>query len=81
MSPTINAKVSDYFFATSRVFYDHSVNFSSSLYSLPKLVTTLIAVKVSSAIPPSYLTTFNLSKVDYLTFIPKTTKIIIKNGR
>jgi len=65
MRPTIIAKVADCVLATSRVFSDQNTNFSSSLCSLPKLVTTFIAVNVSSAIPPSYLTTFSLARVDF----------------
>jgi hypothetical protein len=57
--------VADCVFATSRVFSDQKTNLSISLSSLPKLVTTFIAVKVSSAIPPSYFTTLSFAKVDF----------------
>lgn len=81
MSATINAKVSDCFFATSLVYLEQAINFSISRSSLLKLATTLMAVKVSSTMPPSVLIASSLAIVDFLTAIPKTPRINKKKGR
>jgi hypothetical protein len=81
MSPTINEKVLDDRFATFRVRKDHLTNFSSSRSSRPKLATTLMAVNVSSAMPPRFLTTVTFCKAVFYTMRPNTPRIVSKNGR
>lgn len=81
MIPTMKLYMKVYFFATAVVRRDHLANLRSSLSSLPKPATTLIAVRVSSAMPPKCLITANFYMVNILTMLPKIPIIANKTGK
>ena len=81
MMPTIKLYMKVYFLATLVVRRDHLANLRSSRSSLPKLETTLIAVSVSSAIPPKCLITASFCMVNFLTMLPKTPMMASRTGR
>ena len=79
--PTMKLYINVNFFDTVVVSCDILLNFSDSLSSRPKPDTTLMACRVSSAIPPSYLLTSTFSMVNFLTMLPKTPMIAKRRGR
>lgn len=77
----MNENVLDDRLATFNVRKDHLTNFSSSRSSRPKLATTLMAVSVSSAMPPRFLTTVTFWRAVFYTIRPKTPRMVSRKGR